>query len=258
MRNIYYYIVIIIGFYISILSCNACAYSAYYNQNPIGWHWNNEQQEPPALPKRKKTEPNMPNNPIQQMNRIHQLLAYYKDKAVLNPTVENIKEYLVIQNMIMEQSSLFSENWKKTMLLYPQFDYSISHPTDSAITQIAQSNLHDKQVSTVKMMAKDYGLLFFYNGNNPLSYQMEKTVSTFSKFYHFSTIAVSVDHAVIPGLLHTKINHGQAQALGIKALPALVLINPKTGSHSVLSYGYASLNELLMDFYNVEKGNIAE
>lgn len=257
MRNINYYIVIIAGFCISIMSCNACAYSAYYNQSPIGWHWNNETQDP-VFPKKKKSEATMQNNPIQQMKRIHQLLAYYKDKAVLNPTVENIKEYLVIQNMIMEQSSLFSENWKKTMLLYPQFDYGISHPTDSAITQIAQSDLHDKQVSIVKMMAKDYGLLFFYNGNNPLSYQMEKTVSTFSSFYHFSTIAVSVDHIVIPGLLNTKINHGQAQTLGIKALPALVLINPKTGGHSVLSYGYASVNELLMDCYNVDKGNMVE
>ena len=257
MNNINYYIVIIAGFCICILTCNASGYSAYFNQSPIGWHWNNEIQQP-VLPKKKKTlndtQNRDQNSPIQKMKRIHELLAYYKDKAVLNPSVENIKDYLVIQNMMMEQSSLFATNWKKTMLLYPQFDYSISHPTDSAITQIAQSDLHENQVSIVKEMAKEYGLLFFYNGNNPLSFQMEKTVSVFSNFYHFSTIAVSVDHTVIPDLLNTKINHGQAEALGVKALPALVLVNPKTGEHFVLSYGYASVNELVTDCYDVNTG----
>ncbi|MCX7124232.1 MAG: conjugal transfer protein TraF [Gammaproteobacteria bacterium] len=258
MNNMIYYIAITTGLCIAIVSCNASAYSAYFNQSPIGWHWNDKLRKPVfAKKKTEKTQINNQNNPIAQMHQVHKLLAYYKDKAVLDPTVENIKDYLVIQNMMMNQSSLFSENWKKTMLLYPQFDYGISHPTDSAITQIAQSDLHSKQVLIVKNMAENYGLLFFYNGNNPLSYQMEKTVSVFSKFYNFSTIAVSVDHTVIPGLLNTKINHGQAEALGVKALPALVLVNPKTGAHFILSYGYASVNELLTDCYNVSQGFIS-
>ena len=152
--------------------------------------------------------------------------------------------------MIMQQSSQFSENWKKTMLLYPEFDYGITHPTDSSISQIKQSNLHNRQILIVKQLAKQYGLLFFYNGANPLSSQMERTVETFSQFYGFSTIAVSVDHILLPSKLKSKNDNGQAQALDIKALPALVLVNPKTSQHFVLTYGYASVNDLLTDCYN--------
>lgn len=225
------------------------AFSDYFNQSPIGWHWNNAIEN--SVIKAEKKAPNdLQNNPIAKMNRIHRLLQYYKDQAVLNPNVENIRNYLMIQNMIMQQSSIFSENWKKTMLLYPEFDYGIAHPTDSAISQIKQSNLHNQQILIVKQLAKQYGLLFFYNGANPLSPQMERTVETFSQFYGFSTIAVSVDHILLSSKLENKKDNGQAQALDIKALPALALVNPKTGQHFVLTYGYASVNDLLTDCYS--------
>src|SRR3990167_1399042 len=228
------------------------AYSDYYNESPTGWHWNNVDDKT-ITPKNKKED--FKNNPIAQMNRIHYLLNYYKDRALLNPTVENIKNYLVMQNMIMQQSTLFSQNWQKTMLLYPEFNYGISHPTDSAISELSQSNLHDNEIKVVKSMTQHMGLLFFYNGNNPLSSEMMKTVSTFSHQYGFSSIAVSVDGKVIQSDMPFKINHGQAESLGIKALPALVLVDPKTHWHNVISYGYASSDDLLSDCYNVYTSN---
>lgn len=237
-----------------IILCLGCfiqldvfAFSAYFNQNPMGWHWNNDIEKQPILEKQKNSPQD---NPITKMNRVHRLLQYYKDQAVLEPTVDNIKNYLMIQNIIMQQSTLFSENWKKTMLLYPQFDYGITHPTDSAISQVAESDLHNRQIMLVKQLAKQYGLLFFYSGTNPLSSQIEKTVETFSQFYGFSTIAVSVDHTLIQSKLNHNIDNGQAAALGVKALPALVLVNPKTGAHFILTYGYSSVNNLLTDCYN--------
>lgn len=248
------FISIIVGFLMLFFINDVMAYSSYYNQSPIGWHWNNNIE--PAIEKKAKQNKQVENgdDPVKKMHRIHQLLNYYKDKAVLNPTVENIKEYLVIQNMIMRQSTTFEDNWKKTMLLYPEFNYGITHPTDSAISQISQSNLHDKMASIVKAMPQQYGLLFFYNGNNPLSPEMEKTILYFSKFYGFSTIAVSVDGKIISGGLQSHIDHGQAESLGVKALPAIVLVNPKTGAHAILAYGYASEDDLLVDCYNAYSG----
>jgi len=248
--------ILFFAYFASMMQTPVFAYSEYFNQNPMGWHWNNAlentsvKKEREASEESAKNDPTDPNNPIAKMNRIHNMLRYAKDQAVLNPTVENIKDYLMIQNMIMQQSTVFSENWKKTMLLYPEFDYGISHPTDSAISQIAESDLHNKKIATVKMMSKHYGLLFFYNGRNPLSAQMTKTVESFSNFYGFSTLAVSVDHQMIPSSLKQKSDNGQAEALEVKALPALVLVNPQSGTHFVLRYGYASVNELLSDCYD--------
>lgn len=232
-----------------------CAFSQYYNQNPIGWHWNDEMEKQNKKQIKKPMIENKNNsNPILEMKRVHLALQYAKDRAVLNPTVENIREYLIIQNMIMNQSTRFADNWKKTMLLYPEFDYGISHPTDSAIAQVVQSNLHNQKAKIAKLMAKQFGLLFFYNGSNPLSLVMEKTLTQFASFYGFSIIAVSVDRNIIPHLLPTRIDNGQAMSLGVKAFPALVLVNPKTGAHHILTYGYASINELLTDCYNIYIG----
>lgn len=269
------YMIVVIAFkyviYASVIiffinSQDIYAFSTYYNQNPQGWHWNNLQgknsvDEIEKLKKiknqsEKTMKDNKNNNPIEEMSRVHLALKYAKDRAVLNPTVENIREYLMIQNMVMDQSTRFSKNWRKTMLLYPEFDYGVSHPTDSAISQIVQSNLHNKKATVAKLLAHQFGLLFFYEGSNPLSTAMAKTVKQFSQFYGFSTIAVSVDHTIIPNLLPTRIDSGQARNLGVKALPALVLVNPKTGQHQILTYGYASINELLTDCYNVYVGNI--
>lgn len=255
--KIIFIILCIISTVFQFYSEEALSYSTYYEKTPVGWHWNNNLEN--ANPKIEKPKPNQnksdsDNNPIKQMDRIHHLLAYYKDKAVLNPTVENIREYFIVQNMMMKQSSLFAENWKKTMLLYPQFDYGISHPTDSAISQISQSHLHDKKAAVAKLMAHQFGMLFFYEGKNSLSAAMENTVSQFSHFYGFSVIAVSLDHVVIQGGMPSQMDNGQAAALGVKASPAVVLVDPKTGAHTILTYGYASINELLTDCYNVYTG----
>ena len=243
-------------FITSLIFCvHGYAQSDYFAKNPQGWHWNNlidkRMQKRIMKSKNMSAAKDSDDSPISQMKAIHKALEIAKDRAVLNPTVSNIHEYLVIQNMITEQSTQFAQNWQRTILLYPEFDYNLKHPVESSENQAFQSQVHDLKVRAVNQLSKNDGLFYFYRGNNTLDQVMAKTVTQFANWYHFSLIGISVDNKILPNIKNNKINQGQAQLLGIKALPALVLINPKTGSHSILSYGYASNDELLTSCFNL-------
>ena len=239
--------IIYVGLLTVILSVNGYAQSTYFEKNPEGWHWNN-MKEAIKQTKSKKTKST---DPIIQMKTIQKTLEIAKDRAVLHPTVSNIRDYLVIQNRITEQSTLFAQNWQKTLLLYPEFDYNLKHPVDSSENQAYQTQLHDLKVQTAHQLSSQFGLLYFYRGNDALDQVMAKTVLQFSSWYHFSLIGVSVDGKAIATINNNRINHGQLQAFNIKALPALVLVNPITGARSILSYGYASNDDLLTSCFNL-------
>lgn len=241
---------------ILILSVKVSAQSLFFEKTPEGWHWNNMQKMQKHKKNREKekaisvTKSNS-DNPIVQMSAIHKALEIAKDRAVLNPSVKNIRDYLLIQHMITEQSTRFAQNWQKTLLLYPEFDYNLKHPVDASENQAYQSHLYDVKVQITKQLSQRFGLFYFYRGDNVVDQVMSKTVVQFANWYHFSLIGISVDHKGIADIQNNRINQGQMQQLKVKALPALVLVNPKTGAHMILSYGYASNDELLTSCLNL-------
>ena len=233
----------------------AHANSAYFQKNPVGWHWNDvtlksvskEHKHPrPKAPQLQKVM-----GPIQEVAKVHHAMIVARDRAVLNPTVASIHAYMIIQQAIENKATQFTMNWQKMLLLYPQYNYGVTHPTEAVANQLYQDRIRALKEHVVHRLSRHFGLLYFYRGSNPLSHQMAKTVVAFAKWNHFALIGVSMDHLTIPVIAENKANRGQATRLGVKALPALVLVNPKTGQHQVMAYGYLSQNELTTAAFNV-------
>ncbi len=75
----------------------------------------------------------------------------------------------------------------------------------------------------------------------------------FRDTYGLSVIPVSVDGVINPLLPDSRTDQGQAQRLGVKYFPAMMLVDPKQGSIRPLSYGFISQDDLAKQFLNVSE-----
>lgn len=248
----------------SVLISAACAGSvlpahagqAFYNDAPTGWmnyDWSapiKENTPKDSLPASKPTEQS-PLSPSQQMKAFQTYFNNVKDLAVMNPTIPNIERYMALQHYIQNKSVQFTATWQKALLEAPEFDYNLRHPTDSLASQVDQKLKHQEEIEAVKAAAEQYGLLFFYKGEDPYAQTMAASVQSFASEYGIALIGVSVDGYSIPAINDNRPDNGQAKRLGVQALPALFLVSPKTGQYEPLAYGFKSQDQLLEQFYQI-------
>src|SRR5689334_11399150 len=75
----------------------------YFNDHAQGWHWYKD-------PKEQKTEEDDDqNDPAVQMNAVRAAVERAQAKMVLNPTKENVKNYIVVQNKVSGNAAELSK-----------------------------------------------------------------------------------------------------------------------------------------------------
>lgn len=230
----------------------------------VGWHWYNE-----TYPENKKNvknedksnkgnhksgENNGENSAMNQISLLRQAVQEAKAKAILYPTEENMRGYLILQNLVMNQANLFAHMWKKAQLDYPELDYSVLHPVQNSAQHVMYAEIHKKEDEVIKTFSKRYGLLFFYRGNGMLDLELAPTIESFSKDNNISLIPVSIDGKkleVFANFAMSQIDNGQAGKLGVRYFPALILVDPKNQKVRPLNYGFISDSDLRRRFLQV-------
>jgi conjugal transfer pilus assembly protein TraF len=233
-----------------------------------GWHWYNEvylqdkneqvvkevketkEEKEVKSKKNKKSKKSKKkeNTAAEQIIALRKIVDEAKAKAVLYPTVENLREYIMLQNYVVNQATMFSRVWQKALLEYPELDFTVTHPTQNAFQHIVLDEEVKKEEEAVKEYSKTYGLLFFYRGNNKLDEALSETVQDFSNSYRIGLIPVTVDGKSLLIFKDSKADEGRAKKLGIKYFPALVLVDPKSQKIIPLHYGFISYTGLRSRF----------
>ncbi|HFE6145730.1 TPA: conjugal transfer protein TraF, partial [Legionella pneumophila] len=92
---------------------------------------------------------------------------------------------------------------------------------------------------------KSHGLLFFYRGKSLYDLKQIPIVVDFCKRFHIQLMPVSVDGATSPELLNSRMDQGQANRLGVRYFPALLLVNPVSQRVSPVAYGLTTQDVLM-------------
>ena len=251
-------------FFLTILSIPASSLA----KEAIGWHWYNEIY--PENKKHDKHEKGEQRNndgegsgskkskkadsAVKQIILLRQAVQEAKAKAILYPTEDNMRTYLILQNFVMNQANIFAHMWKKTQLDYPELDYSILHPVQNSAQHVLYAEIRKKEEMAIKAFSEKYGLLFFYRGNNPLDQELAPTIESFSRDNNISLIPVSVDGKkleIFANPTMSQIDNGQAGKLGVRYFPALILVDPRNQKVRPLHYGFISDSDLRRRFLQV-------
>jgi len=224
----------------------------------VGWHWYNE----PLTPKKEKKHADHLMRAFQHLSPSKQLKVLQMatnnllDRAILTGKVSDITAFKEAQDFWVGKSTRFTVGWEIMLLAHPKLNYALSHPHENAYAPIMERSKSDREEKAIAKLSQKNGLLFFYRGKNKGDVRFSKTIQQFSKAHQFVLISVSVDGVASPLFQKSRADFGleKAHALGIHYFPALVLVNPSTSQHSVVSYGFKSEEELSDRFLKIEDG----
>lgn len=211
-------------------------------EKPAGFLWYNVPKE--AKPQKKGT-------PFSQLSYTDKdaVLHFYTMEALhkvrFTHQLEDERVFLALQNYWLKEASIHGTLNQKALLYYPEYDFSVTHPTSDLGAKIYDSVRLLRQKEDVAKLSKTHGLLFFYRGKEALDTKQILILQDFCQKFKFHLIPVSVDGKKSDSLSDTRMDNGQASRLGVNYFPAIVLVNPKSTSYIPVAFGLTTQDTLI-------------
>jgi conjugal transfer pilus assembly protein TraF len=231
-----YLIIFILFVSVSFMNTGVYAEVSVESSKPQGWHWYD-------APAQEETE-DEPLDPLEQMQIENENIKRALYTARKNPTKENVKQYIEMQNSVTREAKAFSKSWQEVLLENPQLNYAIKHPTNNTARMIEEDEMRKKEEATIHRLAKISGLFFFYKSTCAYCRAFAPTVKQFAAMYGITVIPITTDGVSLPEFPNSRIDQGQAELFGVKVEPALFIVNPYTHEKITLTYGLISLADL--------------
>jgi conjugal transfer pilus assembly protein TraF len=217
--------------------------STGFADSPKGYLWYN-------LPKKISQKPIKKGISFKKLSYTDKdaVLRFYTMEALhkvrFTHKLEDERAFLALQDYWLKEAVFHGKLNQKALLAYPQYDFSVSHPSSSIGTQLYEDLKLKKENNILKKISSKNGLIFFYRSQNPIDIQQISILDSYAKQYGFSWIGVSVDGKKAPQLPNSRIDHGEAQKLNVRYFPAILMVNPKEKKVSPIAYGLVTQDVL--------------
>lgn len=229
--------------------------SPYFNRHAEGWFWYHDprieiapkaESEPkPELPPDKPLLPasRTADDPAAEVDAERKQLEVTLDRAILHPTPDNVKAYLVLNQQLMNQAGDFADAWRGAIWMNPELDHSLVSPTGAAAYVKADITAAD-QDQRLASAGQNWGLLFFFRGSCPYCHKFAPLLKTFAARYGFHLVPITLDGGSLPEFPNPQANAGAGEALGVEGVPAVFVVNPKTREVAPAVFGLVGWTEL--------------
>lgn len=251
---------------VAILMCapsKGFSKESFYKGHARGWHWyetkkvNNEKSNNPRVDGGNQVDSSTPTQKIENIRKKAQELLHL---AMIKPTEKNIMEYMKMQEEIADRSEEFSRVWQNVVYKNPNLDRTLQHPVSYNALHISKEERSEASRRKIKSLSQEYGLMYFFRGDCKYCQGFASVVLSFANKYEWDLMPVQIGEVGIEGLENAKRDNGVSARLGIKAVPALIAVHPKTGDMIPLAFGYISESEIeeRVDALVANKGMVRE
>jgi len=234
---------------VSFLTIKAVFAESFFGEHARGWHWYEVLPEPDKEDKTISDEQPLkgssrPQTPTELIKAYREVLESRLHAALLNPTPQNIKLYQEMQKDLMNRSQMFATVWMQNVFQNPELDNTLVSPVNQQGRHLQIDSEKDRTARTIQNLSEEYGLFFFFSGDCPYCHQFAPIVKRFAETYGWEVIAISVDGGFVREFLNAQADNGLFETWGLKVLPSLLAINPKTKEAIPIAYGLTSLDEM--------------
>jgi conjugal transfer pilus assembly protein TraF len=244
------------AFVFLMLMANVCqSNDALKDTRPPGFLWYN-------LPKpiNKKPPKQSKGTPFKQLSytKRDEVLHFYTmealHKARQTQSIDDMQNFLKLQDYWLKESSRFRNLFERAMVKYPEYDFSVTHPASSLGTKWLDEQREGHHHQVIKQLAVDHGVLFFYRGGNSFDAQEIPIIRDFCAQYGLYLIPISVDGILSSELSLSRKDNGQADRLGVRFFPAILLVNPQKKETLPVAYGLTTQDVLEKRLFDVATG----
>lgn len=157
--------------------------------------------------------------------------------AVWSPTPANVERYYRLQQKALNQSSLFSDAYRRLVWANPQLDYALKRPANElGKRDWVETRTADRELF-LRRIAGEVGLFYVFRGNCSPCRIFSPIISDFARRYALTVRGVSVDGSTTPAVATAFVDRGQLRSWGIDhpTTPSILLfqtssLDPKTGA----------------------------
>jgi conjugal transfer pilus assembly protein TraF len=234
-----------------LLTCPAGA--GFFEKSEEGWFWYEVEPEPveiaeeddievlpepviaveqPPDPAPEKVVQTPPAEPRQSAplsaEWFRENLQFYLDRAVDDPTTENVAAYLYLQKVSLDKSQQFADTVARVTMMDPMLDENTRRSLASfgSREQNIQATRHRENL--LKEIADYAGIFFFFSSDNSQDVAQSTILHSLSTNHGFNIIPISLDGRPLSDDLYPNYTNdqGQSEVLGVTQTPALFLARP--------------------------------
>ncbi|MDF2964746.1 MAG: hypothetical protein K0Q51_134 [Rickettsiaceae bacterium] len=231
-------------FFIIILNVSQVFADSFYKEKQRGWYWfeqrkeekNQEEQE--ELTQERRTQRSR-----EELERLQKKLDDARIHSVMNPTVENVTEYIKLQRIVLDQAAKFEKTWKLALLKDPSLNDVIKNPVNNNAIRIADEiKQYEKQIE-IERFAQKYGLIYVFSNTCKYCKEFAPNLKEFADNYKFSVAALPVDGSKSLEFPTTE-NPNLIRHLQVKTTPSVFAYSPRDNQVLPLGTGFMSKGEL--------------
>jgi conjugal transfer pilus assembly protein TraF len=173
-------------------------------------------------------------------------LERYRDRAIDDPTPENVAAYFYLQRIVLDKSSRFAAVAQRVVQGDPVLDEIARRPTATFGANLANKTASAARDAVLARIAGMAAVWFFYRAECPYCEAQAPLLALMGQRYGFTVLAVALDGRALPGGFFPQFrpDSGQARALGVRSTPALFLVRPDGPAFAPVAQGVLSLAQL--------------
>jgi conjugal transfer pilus assembly protein TraF len=237
---------------------NNLDYPSAWKCDDAKWHWycderpaEKKQQEKGNESKSAAAQKRADLKDIKTASALREELKRREDIAIMQPTPENLRDYLEVHMAVQNKSSEFADAWRRVVWTNPDLDYSQKHPVNNTGIRLNKEKREKDVDRHMATLAKEHGLMFFFRSDCPYCHAMAPVLEMIERKYGMEILAVSTDNAPLPGLAKWVTNQGQFETLlqthGLREprVPALFVASKKNGDTAPVGMGVMAYTEII-------------
>ncbi len=205
----------------------------------IGWYF---YEQPPVFAIESQPDPLAGKSSSEIMAQVQKEYAEVRDKAILEPTQENIAAFREATQLVMSRSSKFA------MLAATQGWQDPNSPiAQQAVMGDGLSSDLNSRYDRIKDIYKNYNFVYFYSQDDcKYCNAMANELNGIALENGTRIIPISMDGSYLATLPKPIVDKDGsfAKALDVKSPGALVLYAPDTKDHVVIGYGFMTKSQI--------------
>ena len=176
---------------------------------------------------------------------IKQKLKMYKQRAIDNPTKENVLAYLYVQKAAMDKAQKFSEVMQQVVYTNPDVDELQRSPGSQGYSTMMRDEANKGKDEVIRKLSNEVGIVFFFTSTCSYCLKQAPVLKMFTKLTGINVMPISLDGKALPGGFYPKFKNdsGLSKQLTVKVTPTLYLYK-KPNIFAPLSRGIASITSL--------------
>lgn len=166
-------------------------------------------------------------------------LPKYLNAAIDDPTPENVRAYYYMQRLMMDKAERFALTAKTVVMGDPVLDESNRMPLASFASKRQEAEAGKHRDTLIAGLSEQIGLFFFFDDRCVACGQQAFVLNALEKLNGLKSKAISLDGSEMDPKYFAETLHdtGQAAELGVRKLPALIVVAPEAGVLEAISQG---------------------